>query len=47
MTLRYLNIEELPEMATAYHYGEMSTYDCEQCIVSVGRSGSKWMENSL
>lgn len=23
---------------------ENTSYDCEQCIVSVGRSGSKWME---
>ena len=22
----------------------MSIFDCDQCIVSVGRSGSKWME---
>ena len=23
---------------------EKGTYDCKKCIVSVGRSGSKWME---
>ena len=26
------------------HYGENETADCDKCIVSVGRSGSKWME---
>lgn len=25
-------------------YTEEGSYDCEKCIVSVGRSGSKWME---
>lgn len=26
-------------------YGDDQSADCKQCIVSVGRSGSKWMEN--
>ena len=26
------------------HYGEDKYDDCEECIISVGRSGSKWME---
>ncbi len=25
-------------------YTEKESYDCEKCIISVGRSGSKWME---
>lgn len=26
------------------HYGKDETATCKQCIISVGRSGSKWME---
>ena len=36
-------IEKLGEFAYRVHYGEESA-DCRRCIVSVGRSGSKWME---
>lgn len=34
---------EVIEGGYRIHYGEL-TSDCEKCIVSVGRSGSKWME---
>ena len=27
------------------HYGDGQTAECDKCIVSVGRSGSKWMES--
>ena len=36
-------IEALPDGGYRVHYGDMSAV-CERCIVSVGRSGSKWME---
>ena len=38
------HIEPLDE-GFRIHYKEESYADCRQCIVSVGRSGSKWMEN--
>ena len=31
-------------MADTVSYVKMASYECEKCIVSVGRSGSKWME---
>ncbi len=37
-------IEILEDGSYRIHCGEKS-YDCAKCIVSVGRSGSKWMEN--
>jgi hypothetical protein len=38
-------VEHLEVIEGGYriHHGEETT-DCEQCIISVGRSGSKWME---
>ena len=36
-------IEALPDGGYRVHYGDTSAV-CERCIVSVGRSGSKWME---
>lgn len=35
---------EILEDGYCVHYGEKSA-DCNQCIISAGRSGSKWMEN--
>lgn len=35
---------EILEDGYRVHYGEKSA-DCNQCIISAGRSGSKWMEN--
>lgn len=36
-------VEALDEGGYCVFYGEESA-DCQQCIISVGRSGSKWME---
>ncbi len=38
------DIEALPDGTFRVHYGEGETADCRKCVVSVGRSGSKWME---
>ena len=35
---------EIKDGGYAIHCGD-ATYECEKCIVSVGRSGSKWMEH--
>ena len=37
------SIEALPDGGYRVHCGD-SFADCERCVVSVGRSGSKWME---
>lgn len=36
---------EILEDGFQVHYGNNETAVCKQCIVSVGRSGSKWMEH--
>ncbi len=38
------DIEALSDGTFRVHYGEGETADCRKCVVSVGRSGSKWME---
>ncbi len=38
-------IEALEDDTYAVNYGDNETAHCGKCIVSVGRSGSKWMEN--
>ena len=39
-------VEHVEKLEEGYriHYGEDKYEDCEECIISVGRSGSKWME---
>ena len=39
-------VEHVEKLEEGYriHYGEDKYEDCEKCIISVGRSGSKWME---
>ena len=37
------HVEKLEE-GYSFHCGEDKYEDCEECIISVGRSGSKWME---
>ncbi|MBP5151932.1 MAG: FAD-dependent oxidoreductase, partial [Lachnospiraceae bacterium] len=37
-------IEALPDGTFRVCYGEGECADCKKCVVSVGRSGSKWME---
>ena len=39
-------VEHVEKLEEGYriHYGEDKDEDCEECIISVGRSGSKWME---
>ena len=39
-------VEPVEKLEEGYriHYGEDKYEDCEECIISVGRSGSKWME---
>ncbi|MGN0157953.1 MAG: NAD(P)/FAD-dependent oxidoreductase [Brotaphodocola sp.] len=38
-------VERLEIMDSGYRiYTKNDCYDCEKCIISVGRSGSKWME---
>ncbi len=39
------DIEALENETYRVHYGESDYADCAKCIVSVGRSGSKWMED--
>ncbi len=38
------DIEVLPDGRFKISYGEGESAECDKCIVSVGRSGSKWME---
>ncbi|MCR5279702.1 MAG: FAD-dependent oxidoreductase [Lachnospiraceae bacterium] len=38
------DIEVLEDGRFRIHYGENETAECDKCVVSVGRSGSKWME---
>ena len=38
------DLEVLPEGGYRVHCKE-ETFDCDKCIISVGRSGSKWMES--
>lgn len=39
-------VEHVEKLEDGYriHYGEDKYEDCEKCVISVGRSGSKWME---
>ena len=39
-------VEHVEKLEEGYriHYGEDKYEDCTECIISVGRSGSKWME---
>ena len=39
-------VEHVEKLEEGYriHYGEDKYEDCAECIISVGRSGSKWME---
>lgn len=39
-------VEHVEKLEDGYrvHYGEGQYEDCEKCVISVGRSGSKWME---
>ena len=38
-------VESIEAIDSSYRiHGKDQSYDCEKCIISVGRSGSKWME---
>lgn len=39
-------VEKVEALENGYRiHTEKETFDCEKCIISVGRSGSKWMES--